>query len=445
MTKGNIPTRKTLAAAAGGRSHPSAIHTRILNEVLSLPTAPFAEHHVVDYVRRFCAAREGVTITIDKAGNLLVRVRVGSRRVSRPVCITAHLDHPGFVADKMIGKGRLRAFWRGGVPPEYFVGSGVRFFVDGRWVPGQIVSTKTAIKEDRELVETAEIELRSGSASGTSRGLKPAARRVPLGPAFEGRPHEEAGRRIDATAPLRSRFGSREADAVPRGAVGMWDFPDPQIKGDRIYARGCDDLAGAAAMLCAIDELVRSGRSCDAYFLFTRAEEVGFVGAIAACRLKTIPKKCFVVAMETSSERPHAKIGDGPVLRVGDRASTFTHPATAYCHRIARELEQAGRFQYQRKLMDGGTCESSAYCRLGYEATGICVALGNYHNVDAKRKRLGPEYISLSDFGHVVRWFVELARAPRPYTGDDDQLDGRLARLESGYRKLLYATVRQPR
>lgn len=72
--------------------------------------------------------------------------------------------------------------------------------------------------------------------------------------------------------------------------------------------------------------------------------------------------------------------------------------------------------------MDGGTCESSAYCTLGFEATGLCLALGNYHNVDVKRKKLGPECIDLSDFDNVVKWFVALARAPSAYTGRDDVL-----------------------
>ena len=224
----------------------------------------------------------------------------------------------------------------------------------------------------------------------------------------------------------------------------MWDFPDPVIRGSRIHARACDDLAGAAAMLCAIDELARRRLGCDAYFLFTRAEEVGFIGAIAAVRRKTIPTRCFVVAMETSSELPHAKMGDGPILRVGDKASTFTSEVTAYCHRIARELSAADKsFIYQRRLLDGGTCESSAYCNLGYQATGLCVALGNYHNVNVKRKRLGPEYIDLDDFDNVVKWFVELARASRPYTGRDEALRSQLESLERRYRTLLRSSVYQ--
>jgi len=365
---------------------PTSLNRRILHDMLSIPTAPFAEHRVIDYIERFCGKRKRLKLTRDRVGNVLVRVRIGRRVVKRPVCITAHLDHPGFVADRMTAKGYVRAFWRGGVPPQYFLRSKVRFDVDGEWVHG-VIRSVTPRGKRRNRVDTAVAEV----------------------------PRD-----------------------VPPGSIGMWDFPDPVVRGTRIYARGCDDLAGAAAMLCAIDELVRSGKSCDAYFLFTRAEEVGFIGAIAACRLKTIPAKCFVVAMETSSERPFAKMGDGPILRVGDKASTFTHAATAHCHRIARELARSDkRFKYQRKLMDGGTCESSAYCTLGYEATGLCVALGNYHNVDAKRRKLAPEYIDLDDFDNVVKWFVELARAPRPYTGLDGVLDEQLHKLERRYRSLL--------
>ncbi len=364
---------------------------RLLNDMLSIPTAPFAEHRVIDYIERFCSKRKQLKLSRDRAGNVLVHVRVGKRVVKRPVCITAHLDHPGFVADRMTGKGYLQAFWRGGVPPQYFVGSRVRFDVNGIWVRGVIRSVNVVPRDGQYRVDTAVLQV----------------------------PRD-----------------------IPSGAAGMWDFPDPVVRGTRIYARGCDDLAGASAMLCSMDELAGSSKSCDAYFLFTRAEEVGFIGAIAACRLKTIPAKCFVVAMETSSERPFAKMGDGPILRVGDKASTFTHAATAYCHRIARELAREDkRFQYQRKLMDGGTCESSAYCTLGYEATGICIALGNYHNVDSTRNKLAPEYIDLDDFDNVVKWFIELARAPRPYTGRDETLNEQIRGLERRYRSLLRTSV----
>jgi endoglucanase len=36
---------------------------------------------------------------------------------------------------------------------------------------------------------------------------------------------------------------------------------------------------------------------------------------------------------------------------------------------------------WQRKLMAGGACEASVFCQYGYEATCICLPLGNYHNM----------------------------------------------------------------
>ena len=367
-----------------------SVNRKILHEMLCIPTAPFAEHLVVDYVERFCRRRKSVTLSRDAAGNILVRVRQGNRRVARPVCITAHLDHPGFVADRMIRRGLLRAFWRGGVPREYFVGMPVRFYVERSRLRARVRSVKTVVRNRQRRVETANLEVR---------------------------------------------------DEVPPGSIGMWDLPDPTVRGTRIYARACDDIVGAAAMLCTIGELVRRRLTCDAYFLFTRAEEVGFAGAIAAARLRTIPRKCIVVAMETSSELPHARMGDGPILRVGDRLSIFTPGVTAYCQRIAQDLAAADRrFKYQRRLMDGGACESSAYCTLGYDATGLCVALGNHHNVDRKRKKIAPEYVDLDDFDNTIKWFVALTRSPHPYTSRDETLRSRLREIERTYKRLFSAS-----
>lgn len=370
------------------------INRQILLKLMSIPTAPFAEHLVADYVKRFCTSRRHVTLRRDSVGNLLVRVRKGKRRVARPVCITAHLDHPGFVADKMMSKGLLQAVWRGGVPVEYFVGSKVRFHVLDTVVRGKIRSVKTVTKSGRRIVDTATVDV---------------------------------------------------VETAPPGSIGTWDLPEPRVKETRIHALACDDLAGVAAMLGAIDELSKSQRGCDAYFLFTRAEEVGFAGAIAACRLKTIPAKCLVIAMETSSELPHARMGDGPILRVGDRGTTYFSPATNHCQRVADDLAASDKsFRYQRRLMDGGMCEASAYGIFGYEATGMCLALGNYHNCDKKRKKIAQEFVDLNDFDNVVRWFVALGRTKRTYTGRNDALQARLKGIEDEYKSLLRTSLRRP-
>jgi len=367
----------------------------ILKQMLALPTAPFAEHLVVDYLKRFCAKRTGVNLTEDRAGNVLVHLRKGRRRTRRPVCLTAHLDHPGFSARKMERGKQLRAVWRGGVQPEYFKGAKVKFWDEGKWVRGKVRSIRTKKQAGVPKVVDA---------------------------------------LIDVTQP------------VAPNSLGMWDLPDHTIRGTRIYARCCDDIAGAAAMVSCIERLTRGKDSCEGYFLFTRAEEVGFAGALAACKARTIPDKCLVVATETSSERTFARIGDGPILRVGDKLSVFTPGVTTHCNRIAQQLaKKSKRFKFQRKLMDGGSCESSAYCMHGYDANCICLALGNYHNMDVKRKRVAPEYIDLDDYDNMVKWFVELIRSPLPYREQDEELRKKLDQINRTYRPLLRASVKSPR
>ncbi len=367
------------------------IAERILRDVLHLPTAPFAEHAVVDYIHDFIAQRSMVNSKVDKVGNILVHYKRGAKRVRRPVCFAAHLDHPGFRAVKMTDDKTLKAEWHGGVAAKYFDSNRIKFHSGGDWIKGRINNVKTRKgRRGQPVVDTVTVNVK---------------------------------------------------EPVHPGTPGMWDFPDPVIKKGCIHARACDDLAGASAMLASIDDLVRRKVNGEAYFLFTRAEEVGFIGAMAACKMGTIPKKCVVVAIETSSQRTNARIGDGPILRVGDKSTTFTSNATAFCASVADDLGKKDRsFHYQRRLMDGGTCESSAYCHLGYDATGICIALGNYHNVNDNGKKLSPEYVSLDDYAQLVKWFVALVSTSRRYDGTNPDFDASLVDLQNRYNKLLDAT-----
>jgi endoglucanase len=98
----------------------------------------------------------------------------------------------------------------------------------------------------------------------------------------------------------------------------------------------------------------------------------------------------------------------------------FEPSVTAFGNRVAQRLAKRRRtFRYQRKLMDGGSCESTAFCAYGYLATGICLALGNYHNMDRTRGKIACEYISLSDWRLMVDWFETLALDETGYQRDD--------------------------
>lgn len=362
---------------------------KILRELLALPTAPFVEAAVMGYVKSACTALPGVKVTRDRWGNLLARYRRQPPKVS-PLVFTAHTDHPGFAALEMTDRRTLRAAFRGWVEPEYFLGTRVRFWSGGEWVKGRIA----------EVTKTARLYRMIGRTA---------------------RPEEVA---VRVSAPVEA------------GSPGMWDLPEPAL--DRrglVHARGCDDIAGCAAMIALLERLAKKRARANVYCLFTRAEEVGFVGAIGAAKIGTIPRKLPIIAIETSKTLPNARIGDGPILRVGDKSSVFTPEVTAFCNRVAVELaERKKTFRYQRKLMDGGTCESTAYYAYGYAATGMCVALGNYHNMDTERKKIASEHISLADWTGMVDWFEAMVLDKKGYGADGGEtrkgLDKRFADFE---------------
>jgi putative aminopeptidase FrvX len=131
--------------------------------------------------------------------------------------------------------------------------------------------------------------------------------------------------------------------------------------------------------------------------VFTRAEEVGFHGALAAIASKAVPKTVPVVVLECSKAMPGAEQGLGPVIRVGDKARVFDPDLIAACEEAARALKEAHpEFRFQRRLMDGGTCEASAFGLAGYRAVCLAFPLANYHNVGPAD--LQPEKIAERDF-----------------------------------------------
>jgi endoglucanase len=365
---------------------------RILKDLFTLPTASFRESAVLDYLADACGKLVGVQLKYDRYGNLLAHYRRGSQKIP-PLAFVAHTDHPGFVALEMVDNHTLRAAFRGGVRPEFFADAKVRLFDGAGWIKGRVL----------------EITQQSPPPAGG-------------GPS---RP-EEVLVRVRGT--------------VEPGAPGMWDLPDPVLRGDRVLARDCDDLAGVGAMVTLLQRLVRKHARGEVYCLFTRAEELGFIGALGAARAETLPKHMRVISVETSSALPHAPIGGGVIIRVGDRSAVYPPELTSFCLRVAQQLAKRRRgFAFQRKLMDGGACEANAFLAHGYTATGICLALGNYHNMDIARRKIGSEYVSLRDWQGMVNLFEALVLDEQGPDVGDTSLAERLDKLFKKYETQLEA------
>jgi endoglucanase len=370
-------------------------HLQLLHEICNLPTAPYLEHHVIAWLAAWARDKPEIRLKRDKAGNVYLDYRraptrhATSRQKPGPVVLEAHMDHPGFIAGPSLrGKpGEIDAAFRGGVRPSHFAGAAVRFWVPdgdpprGHWVRGTVKHLRVT--------------------KGTD------GRRDAL---------------IARIAGLRS--------PVPIGSPGMWDLPDAQLGKGRnkqlFAARVCDDLAGVAAIVCVLESLLAQKVSGHVIGLLTRAEEVGFAGVLAICEHRWLPQNARIIGLETSKASGSgagggAVQGAGAVIRVGDRTGLFSPGLTHFLAQAAGYIgDEDPSFRFQRKLMDGGTCSSTAFTAWGYDAAALCLALGNYHNMTVKGEvgwragiggAAGPgiasETIHLDDFAGMVRILVE--------------------------------------
>jgi endoglucanase len=385
----------------------------MLKAVTAIPSAAGREDGVIDYLRAWVNARPDLTMKADRAGNLVVafarggaKARGAKRRAGPkqpPLFITAHMDHPAFVLERVGtlkspgGSPVLELSFRGGVQEVFFEHAPIT------------------------------IHTPTGTLAATLTGKAPQS--SPLGTHY--------------LAELDEPDSAQAAELRP-GDIATWTLPPTRIdEAGLLHTLACDDLAALAAALCAMDRLrALAQKGADVRhvsLLFTRSEEIGFIGAIAACRLKTIPRSALVIALENSRASNEAPIGAGPIVRVGDRLSIFTPWLTGLCCEAAEQAfggpstptsaqtnARANTGRWQRKLMVGGACEASVFCHEGYAATCLCLPLGNYHNMahldrlqagtyDATElgpPRAAPEFIHTEDFAGLVTLLTTLAQRP---------------------------------
>jgi endoglucanase len=142
--------------------------------------------------------------------------------------------------------------------------------------------------------------------------------------------------------------------------------------------------------------------------VLTRAEEVGLVGCLALLKAHKFSKDNICVSLEASKELPGAKLGEGPVLRLGDRATIFDNLSSQMMWMIAQECQKKSGLKYQRRIMDGGRCEASAMSLYGLRTTGLAVPLRNYHNQG--KKGPAPEIIDINDLKSGREILTEMGR-----------------------------------
>lgn len=379
-------------------------HHRWLAELTSIPTVAGREGRVVRWIREWVGQRPELKVSADEHGNLTIR-RIEPFAPGDPVYITAHLDHPGFAVESIETERELVLAFRGGVMEDYFKDARVNLHpAEGEPRPATIVERVAPTEGEEELFKR-----------------------------YRARLDEE-----------------HTTEGLTVEDIATWLLPEAFVAEGILNAPACDDLAAAAAALAALDELLKLkaagepvGR--DARVFFTRAEEIGFVGAIGACRSKSIPEDSPVIALENSRAFDDSPIGGGPIVRVGDRLTVFTPRLTAAVAAraeavaggpatptAAQKHSEMPMWRWQRKLMAGGACEATVFCAAGYEATCVCLPLGNYHNMadlaavqagtNTVAPAVGSEQIALADFDGLVDLLVACGQELTPGGGIEQRL-----------------------
>ncbi len=336
----------------------------ILERLGQQPAVAFHEGGVAQVVHDILG-ESGLTPETDGFGNIIAKIP-GSDPGATPIALVAHMDHPGFEAVAAHGD-FVVASALGGIPAGAFAdGVPVQIILEDGWrLPGSVAG-------------------RHGDES-----------------------HRQVLISLDQPQPLE----------FPRPVV--FDLTSFQIDGDFIHMRAADDLAGCASILAALSALASLSDMKDTnpelqplgdvYGVFTRAEEVGLVGARLMAEAGTLPANTLVVSAESSRTLPGAEMGGGPVIRVGDAGLTFNADAESALIKAKETLQERPEgFKSQRQLMSGGVCEASAFALHGYKTTGMAFPLGNYHN-GAPGDAIGAEYIHKDDFIGGVELMMEAA------------------------------------
>lgn len=318
-----------------------------LKALLSLPTAPFREHYIAEYVVSVLT-KSKVPFFKDPYGNIVIGVssdgqykKLVQRPSKEPVRLfIAHMDHPGFHGVKWLKNRNLLVKWFGGSPVKYVSGAKVAIFgnhnnacLSGKIIKPKLVSKKWAI-------DSAEVRLDPGQVK-----------------------HKDRPGAIDL--------------------FGTFKFSKPvTLRGKRLYTNAVDDLCGVFVILeTAITSFKTTSRKEKPFLgLLTRAEEVGFVGAVAHFDLGWLhnsKRPIVCISLEASRTLPGARLGKGPVVRTGDRRTVFSANELKVLSDLAEKVLPG---KHQKRIMDGGACEATAATVFGLPAIGISLPLGNYHN-----------------------------------------------------------------
>ena len=202
-------------------------------ELTALPTAAGREGRPAAWIKEWSEARDDVAVRTDEHFNIELRFAGvdADGAGARPICFTAHLDHPAFVVSSVGSPTDALLEFRGGVMEPYFQDARVTVHAGERAVGGTLTGRVYDPRGDKDAGNPGPIpEGEKGEVPDGASGVFPV---------YACELDEPAGASV--------------------GEVATWELPAPEIVDDEfggiLHTHACDDLAAAAAALGAFEEL----------------------------------------------------------------------------------------------------------------------------------------------------------------------------------------------
>ena len=292
-------------------------------------------------------------VLLDRMGNLVGKMSLGSSQNKKRLMLSAHLDEVGFMIERINDNGMLSFDTVGGIDESVIAGKSVLVGNEGTLINGVICSKAIHHKSKKERNSAEDIEHLSIDIGLSSK--EDAEKYVSIGDF--------------------ATFDAPQADSIFFGKDKS-----------TIKCKALDDRMGCAAMLEIMDIFRADPPTSDieVYFCFTVREEIGFSGAGTAAA-NIAPDLSIVLETTAIGDLPTteacrrvADVGKGGVVSIVDRSTVYDRELVDRAMKIAKTREIPAQL---KRYVSGGNDAGHIHKALeGVKALAISVPTRYLHS-----------------------------------------------------------------
>ena len=312
-------------------------------------------------------------VMLDRMGNLVGKLSLGSSEKPKKIMLSAHLDEVGFMIEQINDSGMLSFATVGGIDDSVIAGKSVLVGNEERLIKGVICSKAIHHKSRGERDEAVECE------------------KLCIDIGFSSKEDAEKYVSIGDFA----TFDAPKADSVFIGKDK-----------NTIKCKALDDRMGCAALIEIMRLLAekKPNLDIDVYFCFTVREETGCSGAeVVANRI--MPDFAFIFESTAIGDIPTApenkrvaEVSGGAVISIADRATIYDRSLIDLAFALAKQ--NGISLQVKRYLSGGNDAGHIHKSGVGVRSLAISVPTRYLHSPYCVAHY--SDYLSARDIGYEI-------------------------------------------